>query len=196
HWGKANDGWICPDATVPPKGSTGPSVSSHYGTVGSAWETGTNSFWWWSGSGPPNTINRVGSYAANDWLTGWGWDPQLEKPEWTMTKEAQVAHTSLTPVFADGVSFWWVFPKETDLPAFNLQTGNVEVAAPSMSAVTIPRHGSRPSRVPTNQQPQAKLPGSINVSFYDGHMALVRLESLWQLEWHGDWQAPAKRPGL
>jgi len=49
-------------------------------------------------------------------------------------------------------------------------------------------HGSRPSSVPTIQPFQAKLPGSINVSFYDGHVAQVRLENLWQLEWHRDWQ--------
>jgi prepilin-type processing-associated H-X9-DG protein len=65
-----------------------------------------------------------------------------------------------------------------------------------MNTLTIPRHGSRPSPVPTNQRPQDRLPGAINVSFYDGHVALVRLEDLWGLEWHRDYVRPAKRPGL
>jgi hypothetical protein len=34
------------------------------------------------------------------------------------------------------------------------------------------------------------------MSFYDGHVALVRLENLWQQEWHQNYQPPKKRPGL
>jgi hypothetical protein len=65
-----------------------------------------------------------------------------------------------------------------------------------MNMVTIPRHGSRPRSIPTSQPPGAKLPGSINVSFYNSHVARARLEDLWQLEWHRNWQTPLKRPGL
>ena len=65
-----------------------------------------------------------------------------------------------------------------------------------MNVVTIPRHGSHRSSLSTNQPPRARLPGSINVSFYDGHVAAVPLEGLWQLDWHQGWQAPRKRPGL
>jgi hypothetical protein len=50
--------------------------------------------------------------------------------------------------------------------------------------------------VTTNQSPKARLPGSINVSFYDDHVEAVPLEGLWQLEWHQGWKTPAKRPGL
>jgi len=41
-----------------------------------------------------------------------------------------------------------------------------------------------------------KLPGAINVSFWDGHVEQVKLEGLWQLYWHRDYVPPAKRPGL
>jgi hypothetical protein len=34
------------------------------------------------------------------------------------------------------------------------------------------------------------------MSFYDGHVALVRLENLWQQEWHRDYHAPPRRPNL
>ena len=61
---------------------------------------------------------------------------------------------------------------------------------------TIPRHGARPSRVPTDHPPNAKLPGAINMVFYDGHAETVKLERLWNLYWHKEYQPPVKRPGL
>jgi prepilin-type processing-associated H-X9-DG protein len=65
-----------------------------------------------------------------------------------------------------------------------------------MTAFTLPRHGSRPRRLPPRVAPKAKLPGAIDMVFVDGHAELVPLEKLWQLNWHRKWQAPAKRPGL
>ena len=41
-----------------------------------------------------------------------------------------------------------------------------------------------------------KLPGAINIAFYDGHVEQVQLERLWSLYWHKDYVAPEKRPGL
>ena len=41
-----------------------------------------------------------------------------------------------------------------------------------------------------------RLPGAINVSFYDGHVETVKLERLWSLHWHKNYRPPAKRPGL
>ena len=209
QWGKANQAWICPNAPVVPSSTNllvvpGPGPC-YAGTVNSAWQTvgWWWGWWWWDGGPAPlDRTNRVGSYAANNWLTQWGWwgwaaQSPWGKPDWVFAKEDQIAHTSQTPVFADGVSFWWVWPRETDFPASNLQTGQVSGGVPwGMNALTIPRHGSRPSAIPTSQPARARLPGSINVSFYDGHVALVRLENLWQLEWHRAWKAPGKRPGL
>jgi len=48
----------------------------------------------------------------------------------------------------------------------------------------------------TNFPSSKKLPGAINMVFYDGHAENVKLERLWQLYWHRDWKTPAKRPGL
>jgi prepilin-type N-terminal cleavage/methylation domain-containing protein/prepilin-type processing-associated H-X9-DG protein len=64
------------------------------------------------------------------------------------------------------------------------------------SYFTIPRHGSRPNPVPTYWPPNKPLPGAVNVSFFDGHGELVKLDRLWQLYWHRDYQPPARRPGL
>jgi prepilin-type N-terminal cleavage/methylation domain-containing protein/prepilin-type processing-associated H-X9-DG protein len=210
RWGKANEGWICPTAPLKPTTPNSlvvPGPGPMYaGTINSAWQTvgWWGGWWWWDGA--PNMMdstNRVGSYAANNWLAQWGWwgtwaEAPFGKPNWVFTREDQIARTSQTPVFADGISFWWVWPMETDLPASNLQTGQPSGGSPlwGMNSLTLPRHGSRPNRVPTNQRNQDKLPGSINISFYDGHVGLVRLENLWQQEWHRDWKAPAKRPGL
>jgi len=206
YWGLANQAWICPTApaAIPPKPGTpmlpGPG-QCFAGAIDTAWQTAGPYWWAWWDYEPVSVTNRVGSYAANNWMAWPGWWDEWHnspwgKPDWVWTKEAQIARTAQTPVFADGVSFWLVWPRETDVPASNLQTGSPTAANMGMNLVTIPRHGSRPSRVPTSQQPQDKLPGSINVSFYDGHVAAVRLENLWQLDWHRDWQAPAKRPGL
>ena len=204
YWGLANQGWICPDAPQMPVTANTASLPGpgpcYAGTVNSAWQTdGWWWWWWWDGpQAPVNTTNRVGSYASNNWLAQWWWawngGAPWGKPDWVWTKEAQIAHMSQTPLFEDGLAFSWVWPRETDLPAVNLQTGS-PIGEWGMNMVTIPRHGSRPTSVPTSQQPRAKLPGSINVSFYDGHAAQVRLENLWQLDWHRSWQAPPKRPG-
>ena len=206
YWGLPNQCWICPDA--PPVSARtnsillpGPGLN-YVGTVSSAWQTvGWWQWWWWDQPVNLGLTNRVGSYAANNWLAQWGWWGWWEPvawgggQEWLWTKENQIAHTAQTPVFADGLTFFWVWPRETDLPASNLQTG-YPLGEWGMNMVTIPRHGSRPTSVPTNQRPADRLPGSINVAFYDGHVARVPLENLWQLEWHRGWQTPPKRPGL
>jgi prepilin-type processing-associated H-X9-DG protein len=64
-----------------------------------------------------------------------------------------------------------------------------------MASYNLPRHGYT-GRVATNHSPKARLPGAINVVFYDGHVEGVKLERLWQLYWHKDYKAPEKRPGL
>jgi prepilin-type processing-associated H-X9-DG protein len=65
-----------------------------------------------------------------------------------------------------------------------------------MGLFTIPRHGSRPSNVPQDFDVKNKLPGAVNVVFYDGHAETAQLERLWQLNWHRNWRTPQKRPGL
>ncbi len=207
-WGLANQGWICPDApqtrTTASSRLLQGSVPSFAGTVNSAWQVEAFYDWWGGGDGDgqyPYQTNRVGSYAGNCWVAKWGaWFGDgfdYGETEWHWTKESQIQHPAKTPVFADGVNFWWCWPTEEDLPAVNLQTGNLDGGFSwGMNQLTIPRHGSHPSYVTTRQPPNAKLPGAINISFYDGHVAMVPLEQLWQQEWHQGWQTPAKRPGL
>ena len=124
-----------------------------------------------------------------------------DRPEsFTFTTESQVAQPMATPVLADGV---WPFvrPIAQDTPATDLAEPGVSDAASTldgggMSSMTIPRHGSRPSPVPRQWPSDQPLPGAVNVAFFDGHGELVKLDRLWQLYWHVDYQPPAKRPGL
>jgi prepilin-type N-terminal cleavage/methylation domain-containing protein/prepilin-type processing-associated H-X9-DG protein len=214
-WGLANQGWICPDAPQMPTNARsqlmpgpGPSFA---GTVNTAWQVDTFYNWWWWGGGVNNgqyryQTNRAGSYSGNSWVAQWGlwWGGgpynYVDSQKWTWTKESQIQHPAKTPIFADGVNFWWCWPAEDNLPAVNLQDGDVDNevdgAPRGINMLTIPRHGSHPSYVTTNQPPTARLPGAINISFYDGHVAMVPLEQLWQQEWHQGWKTPAKRPGL
>jgi prepilin-type processing-associated H-X9-DG protein len=65
-----------------------------------------------------------------------------------------------------------------------------------MQLVTIARHGQRVATPPGTYNPKVRLPGAINMSFYDGHVQQVPLEELWQLYWHRNYLPPTKRPGL
>ena len=126
------------------------------------------------------------------------WSPQVFRIE------GDVRHPSQTPLFADGAGRWWGWfgggywqgPRATDMPASNLASGVFPGPPWSMAGFTIPRHGSRPSKVPTNYPGSSRLPGAINVAFYDGHVETARLERLWSFYWHKDYVPPAKRPGL
>jgi prepilin-type N-terminal cleavage/methylation domain-containing protein/prepilin-type processing-associated H-X9-DG protein len=213
HYGKPAEGWICPAAQVPPPDNE-PLLYSIFGrfqlgTVSSAWHvTGPDGYWWFLGRDGPGQ-DRAGSYGKNDWLGYW-WGPGWEPPHaanviWegpgplsrSFLSSSSVQRPSETPVFSDAVYVWAIFPRATDRPATDLQTGRLaDGYAPGMSLLNIPRHGSRPYRVPRSYPSDQILPGAINVSFFDGHVEAVRLERLWQLSWHRDYKPPAKRPGL
>lgn len=120
-----------------------------------------------------------------NWNTGW--------PAPVFLSETDVESPHLTPVVADAVSYL-LQPRATDAPPLNLFTG----VSPDggMSYVCIPRHGRRPNAVPRRWPAGQPLPGAVNVGFCDGHVELVKLDNLWQLYRHKDYQPPAKRPGL
>ena len=54
--------------------------------------------------------------------------------------------------------------------------------------------GQSPSSAPRRVPAGAVMSGAIEIGMADGHAELVRLENLWKLTWHLDWQTPAKRP--
>lgn len=135
-----------------------------------------------------------GSYALNGWFYDddmYNWDAAGQRKHFR--NESQVNDPSRTPYFADSV---WVdtWPEESDLPARNLFTGDNFDGA--MKRVAIPRHSCNAAAAPRNFNPAGRLPGAVNVSFFDNHVETVKLDNLWNLTWHREWVAPAKRPGL
>jgi prepilin-type N-terminal cleavage/methylation domain-containing protein/prepilin-type processing-associated H-X9-DG protein len=192
--GQLGSPWVCPAAPI-----TGWAAlpGGWRGTVYNAWSY-TN--WPWPGQG------RAGSYAFNDWLLRKesfnnitiANIPPLGGWYWAYKDESDVQHQVLTPVVADCV-FSLVAPNYTDRPAQDLTLGSGAVGTGlegGMQRLNIPRHGNRPQSVPTHWPETQPLPGAINVTFFDGHGELVKLDRLWQLYWNDFYFPPIKRPGL
>ena len=196
EFGRQERGWICPSALVIKKSGF------LEGTVNSAWSDFPMLYF-----GSMKFDTRAGSYAVNWWVLhssladGTGLVPWTYYGSEFFTTESQVAHPTATPVLADSIwpfvlpSAWDTPPKdlaEPERPGWSMFFG----VGGDMSTMTIPRHGSRPSSVPRQWPAAQPLPGAVNVAFFDGHSELVKLDRLWQLYWHRDYQPPAKRPGL
>jgi prepilin-type processing-associated H-X9-DG protein len=118
--------------------------------------------------------------------------------DWTMgdgnlglfKKDTSFEKPVLTPVFNDSI---WVdaWPLNIDRSATDLFAGQYSGA--SIGRHTIARHGgiiSPPRSINTSQT----LPGSINMTFADGHAETVKLEWLWNYYWHKGWKVPSPRP--
>ncbi len=184
-------GWVCPSAPNP----VAAAKDVQRGTVGMAWRT-TSGYENFYGSGPIPVTNRVGSYAFNFFFFPGAYtqiDFQLFPINFT--SEGQVQRPTETPVLADGV-IYAVTPFATDLPPKDLVTGRPPSGSEQMASVAVPRHGNRPSPVPTYWPMNKPLPGAVNVAFFDGHGETLKLDRLWQLYWSVGYQPPPKRPGL
>ena len=138
-----------------------------------------------------------GSYGYNGWLYSdlIFSEPGDPKQQQLFPRESSLQKPTQTPVFFDE-NWVDVWPEETDLPFTNLYTGQpLSVSPNQMGRCTIARHGGRSaSSAPQNLPPGQTLPGAINMGMADGHAELVKLEDLWNLYWHLNWQPPAARP--
>jgi len=208
-WG-LNQNWVCPTAPEKPASRRAANTSSAHwypsdsygGSVDSAWVIGTDfqegSWKWWGNNLHPDVqpARRVGSYSSNPWIMDGGLQSDIDAPaRYSFSNENQISDTSRTPVIADGFDGFVLRygPQAQDLSATDLTIGAWNFG---MASFTVPRHGSRPRSLPTPFDPKNKLPGAINMSFYDGHLEQVKLERLWSLYWHKDYLPPVKRPGL
>jgi prepilin-type N-terminal cleavage/methylation domain-containing protein/prepilin-type processing-associated H-X9-DG protein len=138
-----------------------------------------------------------GSYAYNGWMYG---DKDIHgfRGDWVMPdpnaavfkKDVSFQKPVLTPVFNDSI---WVdsWPQETDVPSRDLYAGLYSGA--SIGRHDIARHGGI-LRAPNSWPIGARMPGSINMGFADGHAEAVKLENLWNYYWHLDYKPPAMRP--
>ncbi len=162
-----------------------PSAPTNAASAGLVNPGGTaNEAWWWTLSTPP----YCGSYAMNKWLSPYpGMANTTAHPDWLYTKDTSVVQPVLTPMFMDSV---WINldPLETDPPPHDLY--NPGYSNEGMPRCCIARHGSPVAAGPMPHSPGQKLPSSINVGFVDGHADNVKLERLWLLYWHLNWQMP------
>jgi len=212
--------WIFFEAADPRKGSLCPQApmvrtnglysdktsDGGFGSVNSAWWTYET-----IGSGPndvygPDELKgqkrfRTSSYALNAWLLAGGpANPYANGPNYFYA-ESDIFSPSSTPTLADGL---WpsTLPgyeasyNTSDGPPFDLTTGGGFYGVVGLRIILIARHGSRQHTIPNPWPANQRLPGAINVSFFDGHTQQVPLEGLWQLQWHKTYRAPEKRPGL
>lgn len=209
HFGRPDEGWVCPSAPI---GSTnrhlGFGPDSEFGSLSSAWYI-EKKFWrnyleFVDVAMPGSPRPWAGSYAMNLWLFYRSRDlidplNSLPLPFWqqvgVIAHESEISQPSLTPVIADS-RFFTVSPQATDRPSETLVKPLSWAQGGEMGLLTIPRHGNRPARIRDPWPVIARLPGAINVGFYDGHVEQVPLEKLWQLYWHRNYKLPAKRPGL
>jgi prepilin-type N-terminal cleavage/methylation domain-containing protein/prepilin-type processing-associated H-X9-DG protein len=202
--GVAERGWICPTASRISRSLYAAPFTS--GTIETAWSyddwLGNEASRMLGVNGIPvrqmNPNFRAGSYALNDWMLHRVWVEEADvdvTERWMLFhSEAGIAQTSATPVLGDGV-YYHAGPTASDPAPPNLFDGQGDVLTyDRMNTFCIPRHGSRPSSAPNPWPSKGRLPGAVNIGFYDGHAELVPLEGLWQLYWHRDY-VPAKRPG-
>lgn len=115
-----------------------------------------------------------------------------------ITLETRIKQPTEMPFFVDG-TFLYVLPRENSRPATDLFTGTRAESSDGgadMASINIPRHGNRPASIPRDWPETQPLPGAVNVSFFDGHVKLVKLEGLWSLKWFPEYAIPDKRPGL
>src|SRR5687768_6738508 len=182
--GKAGQAWICPSA--PFRGYRVDRPTGFAGTVNSAWHTiSTRVEVDPSGAQTVTKVEQFGSYGVNSWLGA-----QIEGG---FQSEASVNFPTTTPMIADSILATPRPPRPIELPPRDLVNGNFYEG---IASFTLPRHGSGATFSRTDHPPSAKLPGAINIGFYDGSVTQVPLEKLWQLTWSKDWVAPNPRPGL
>jgi prepilin-type N-terminal cleavage/methylation domain-containing protein len=168
---------LCPAAPLPQ-----PVVTLHgngQGLADRAWVRWTTD----------NKTMLSGSFGYNGWLYSDSKNPQ------SFVRASAIQQPTLTPVFADEN---WVdgWPHETDPPATNLYLGrSLWTWGDDLGRWTIARHGGRSAAsAPRNVPPGAKLIGAIDMGMADGHVESEKLENLWNLTWHLDWQIPSPRP--
>ena len=83
-----------------------------------------------------------------------------------------------------------LMPLETDTPPNTLTKPGYSSSA-GMARCCIARHGTGyPAKAPNSYfyTPNATIPGSINMGCMDGHVEMVKLESLWAYYWHLSWK--------
>jgi prepilin-type N-terminal cleavage/methylation domain-containing protein/prepilin-type processing-associated H-X9-DG protein len=202
HIAQPYEGWICPEA---PLANTNRSTNA--GSVSSPWYQAPGADPWPGclrgyKDMPNKPAFRASDYSVNIWLVlpppAFDFQDPTRAAMYFGTESA-VDRPAAAPVLGDSGLDLYTNPEAADGPPFNLSQPALAVVGGAnigMKAYVIARHGNRPNPPPGAWPPAQRMPGGINIAFFDGHAQLVPLENLWQLNWHKGYQAPAKRPGL
>jgi prepilin-type processing-associated H-X9-DG protein len=169
--------WICPSAPTNARKVALAPDAAHViweGNVDAAWVImgGTTA------THPDYTADpffATGSYGVNWWLV----DGDSSRTPASFRSADEIKTPATLPLLADSVSNA-IAAHASDTPPRNLVTAD---RVGGLTGLCIPRHGSRPNRVPTEWTGGRNLPGAINMAFMDGHVELVRLKKLWQFKW-------------
>jgi prepilin-type N-terminal cleavage/methylation domain-containing protein len=179
QFGNSTNIIMCPSVTnVSPLTAATPET---WGLAGGPWVDDTGS-----------PFLTEASYTINGWLYDVGDTYGMTTPEYRFNKESNVQQAAGTPVLGDGI---WIdtWPMEQDncmtYAPNNLLTGVQQddnaTGGGGMGRYMIDRHGGvPPGRAPTSVATGSRLPGDINLGFFDGHTELAPLQNLWTFYWH------------
>lgn len=195
YYSKVSNLRFCPAATT---------NTIYFGPTGANKNGRADTAWNWYGTG----TNWQGSYQVNGWLyyfpdlatktptykTG-GFPPGVSSMvPLLFLRESDIINTSLTPMFADST---WAdgWPGEQDHPStdFNDAYNNGIAGEAGMFRLTIQRHWGKPSTAAGKVPAGTSLAGrsGVDVAFCDGHAEAVKLDGLWSLTWHKNWNQGA-----
>ena len=153
---------LCPVAATRPAGS-------------SFYEGNAVTPWYWL---PAGNTNMTGSYAINGWLyTVQGANQWVNDPAKYFAKDTAITRPALTPAFMDAI---WpdLWPRISDSPPADLFNGDQST---SLGRCMIARHPVlRGARTVAGR----RIPGSIIMSFVDGHAAKLPLQRIKTVVWH------------
>ncbi|MDB6038910.1 MAG: prepilin-type N-terminal cleavage/methylation domain [Verrucomicrobiales bacterium] len=199
--GIEREGWICPSAPMKPaRRSVDASIYGN-GWVDSAWRSQTINYNFIDNATgrKARAEPRAGSYGLNSSFISSTFAAGSKDP--IFRSGSQVQYPGLTPVVADSV--WWEIIGEPNSGngtpptyAYGSKPAPYSSYVSALDSVSIARHGSRPGNIPKAWADHQRLPGGINVGFFDGHVEMVPLERLWSLYWNNNEEPPGKRPGL
>jgi prepilin-type N-terminal cleavage/methylation domain-containing protein/prepilin-type processing-associated H-X9-DG protein len=164
--------------------------------AGNGWGTADTTYY---GSNPQSPTTP-GSYAINGWLSV-SHTPVNSYPQFFFNKEADLKTPSNTPFFQDSI-WYYIFPLETDTTLnpsdlYDGYFGQRPGCRHGMGLSLIDRHDNRPAAAAPKAYRYSSgqvLPGRINMSFADTHVELVKLNDLWNYNWHRGWVAPSPHP--
>jgi prepilin-type N-terminal cleavage/methylation domain-containing protein/prepilin-type processing-associated H-X9-DG protein len=159
------------------------------------WNGAADKPWYYAGF--TTAADYQGGYGLNGWFYSDS-DGSMFKSGVNYVTASDVRQVSKTPVLCDEL---WVdgWPNVTDTRSPNLYTltwsQSGGTAGTGMWRYLVARHGEVPSSGPTKvNRASQPMKGAVNVAFFDGHVEMVPLESMWSLYWSQGWAPRASPP--